>query len=66
LRTKLGRQRAFGPLAHADIDELVVEWLKPGLTDPKIREDLRRFTASMKQKSTLAPPSGYRSSPSPH
>jgi pimeloyl-ACP methyl ester carboxylesterase len=53
LRTKLGRQRAFGPLAHADIDELVVEWLKPGLTDPKIREDLRRFTASMKQTSTL-------------
>ncbi|HEV3095694.1 MAG TPA: alpha/beta hydrolase [Candidatus Dormibacteraeota bacterium] len=53
LRTKLGRQRAFGALAHADIDQLVVEWLKPGLTDPKIREDLRRFTASMKQESTL-------------
>ncbi len=53
LRTKLGRKRAFGALAHRDIDELVVEWLKPGLTDSRIREDLRRLTASLKQESTM-------------
>jgi hypothetical protein len=53
LRTKLGRQRAFGALAHADIDDLVVGWLKPPLSDGQIREDLRRFTASMKQESTV-------------
>jgi pimeloyl-ACP methyl ester carboxylesterase len=53
LRTKLGRQRAFGALAHADIDQLVVEWLRPALTDPRIREDLRRFTTSLKAESTV-------------
>src|SRR6202035_2959452 len=53
LRTKLGRKRAFGALAHADIDSLVAEWLRPPLTDPRIRHDLRRFTASLNQQSTL-------------
>jgi pimeloyl-ACP methyl ester carboxylesterase len=58
LRTKLGRQRAFGALAHADIDQLVVEWLKPALTDHRIREDLRRFTASLKRESTVKAAAG--------
>jgi pimeloyl-ACP methyl ester carboxylesterase len=53
LKTKVGRQRAFGALAHADIDDLVVDWLKPALGDTRIREDLRRLTASLKQESTL-------------
>jgi pimeloyl-ACP methyl ester carboxylesterase len=53
LRTKLGRKRAYGALAHADIDHLVQEWLRPGLTDKRIREDMRRFTASLKQESTV-------------
>jgi hypothetical protein len=53
LKTKIGRQRAFGALAHADIDDLVVEWLTPGFADQRIREDLRRFTASLKRQSTL-------------
>jgi pimeloyl-ACP methyl ester carboxylesterase len=53
LRTKLGRKRAYGALAHADIDHLVQQWLRPALTDKRIREDLRRFTASLKQESTL-------------
>jgi hypothetical protein len=52
LRTKLGRRRAYGALAHADIDDLVVEWLKPALTDNRVREDLRRFTASLNRRST--------------
>jgi pimeloyl-ACP methyl ester carboxylesterase len=54
LRTKLGRQQAFGALAHADIDDLVKEWLEPALSDRRIRNDLRRFTASLKRESTLA------------
>jgi pimeloyl-ACP methyl ester carboxylesterase len=53
LRTKLGRKRAYGALAHTDIDPLVQEWLRPALTDKRIREDLRRFTASLKQESTV-------------
>lgn len=53
LRTGLGRQRAYGALAHADIDELVVEWLKPALNDARVREDLRRFTASLNQQTTV-------------
>jgi pimeloyl-ACP methyl ester carboxylesterase len=51
LRTRFGRSRAFGALAHADIDQLVVEWTRPALADADVREDLRRFTASMKQES---------------
>ena len=53
LRTKFGRKQAYGALAHADIDGLVVEWLKPALTDKRVREDLRRFTASLKRESTV-------------
>jgi pimeloyl-ACP methyl ester carboxylesterase len=53
LRTKLGRKRAYGALAHADIDHLVQEWLRPALSDKRIRGDLRRFTASLKQESTI-------------
>jgi pimeloyl-ACP methyl ester carboxylesterase len=53
LRTKLGRRRAYGALAHSDIDQLAAGWLKPALTDPRIREDLRRFTASLNQDTTI-------------
>jgi pimeloyl-ACP methyl ester carboxylesterase len=53
LRTRFGRQQAYGALAHADIDALVVEWTRPALSDRAIREDLRRFTASLRQESTL-------------
>jgi pimeloyl-ACP methyl ester carboxylesterase len=54
LRTGVGRKRAFGALAYTDIDELVAEWLQPALSDRRIRADLRRFTASLSQQSTLA------------
>ena len=54
LRTRLGRNQAYGKLAHADIDSLVVEWLRPALTTGEIREDLRHFTASLKQESTVS------------
>jgi pimeloyl-ACP methyl ester carboxylesterase len=53
LRTRFARQRAYGPLAHADLDQLSAEWIEPALSDPAVAEDLRRLTASMKQQVTL-------------
>ena len=47
LRTRFGRNRGFGDLAHADIDDLVAAWVKPVLTNRRIRKDLRRLTASL-------------------
>jgi pimeloyl-ACP methyl ester carboxylesterase len=53
LRTRLGRKRAYGALAHADIDELVTAWLEPALTNPEVRADLRRLTASLNRQTTV-------------
>jgi pimeloyl-ACP methyl ester carboxylesterase len=53
LRTRLARKQAYGALAHADIDHLVVEWIRPGFADARIREDLRRFTASLHRQTTV-------------
>ena len=48
-----GRKRGFGALAHADIDDLVVEWVEPALTDRRVRNDLRRLTASLNRETTV-------------
>ena len=53
LRTRFGRKRGYGALAHADIDGLVAEWVKPALSDRRVRNDLRRFTASLNQETTV-------------
>ncbi len=53
LRTRLGRQRAYGALAHGDIDELAAEWVVPALHDKGVRSDLRRLTGSLNQGSML-------------
>jgi pimeloyl-ACP methyl ester carboxylesterase len=53
LRTRPGRERAYGALAHGDIDDLVTEWLEPALTNSKVRGDLRRLTASLNQRTTV-------------
>jgi pimeloyl-ACP methyl ester carboxylesterase len=47
LRTRLGRDRAYGALSHRDLDELTREWLAPAFADKGVRRDLRRFTASL-------------------
>jgi pimeloyl-ACP methyl ester carboxylesterase len=47
LRTKRVRRQGYGQLAHADIDHLVKEWVQPVLTNARVRDDLRRFTASL-------------------
>ena len=51
--TGLGRRRAYGKLAYADLDALSAEWVRPALTDRDVAEDLRRFTASMVRAVTM-------------
>ena len=53
LQTKRVRQRGYGMLAHTDIDQLVQEWVKPALTDSRIREDLRHFTGSLHRETMV-------------
>jgi pimeloyl-ACP methyl ester carboxylesterase len=53
LRLRPTRKLTYGPLAHADIDDLVVEWIRPALADAGVREDLRRFTASLNRQTTI-------------
>jgi hypothetical protein len=53
LRTRKVRERGYGQLAHADIDDLVREWVEPVLTNSRVREDLRRFTASLHTQTTV-------------
>jgi pimeloyl-ACP methyl ester carboxylesterase len=54
MRTRFGRKRAYGALAHADIDHLAAEWIEPALSDGRVRDDLRRFTASLRRETTVA------------
>lgn len=53
LGLKLVRRRAYGELAHADLEPLAAEWVKPVLSDSRVREDLRRFTASLHRDTTV-------------
>jgi pimeloyl-ACP methyl ester carboxylesterase len=53
LRTRFGRHRGYGALAHADIEPLVKEWVAPLFATPAVAEDLRRFTGSLHQQSAL-------------
>ena len=47
LRTKFGRRRAYGALAHRDIDDLAREWLAPAFSSKGVRRDLQRLTATL-------------------
>jgi len=53
LRTRFGRTRGYGDLAHAQIDALASEWVKPMLNDRGVRRDLRHFTASLNRETTV-------------
>jgi pimeloyl-ACP methyl ester carboxylesterase len=53
LRTRMVRDRGYAQLAHTDIDDLVREWVEPVLTDSRVRENLRRFTASLNTQTML-------------
>jgi pimeloyl-ACP methyl ester carboxylesterase len=52
MRVPAVRKRAFDGLAHSNIDELTEAWVRPGLSDPAIAEDLRQFTLSMRTEVT--------------
>lgn len=47
LRAPAARRRAYGGLAHCDIDDLTRTWVRAALSDPAITEDLRQFTRSL-------------------
>lgn len=53
MRLRVVRKRGFGALAHADIDHLVAQWVKPAVRDTAVAEDLRRLTKSLHQQTTL-------------
>jgi hypothetical protein len=53
LRMRVFRRQAYGPLAHADVDHLVREWIEPLLGNSRVREDLRRFTQSMRRETMV-------------
>jgi pimeloyl-ACP methyl ester carboxylesterase len=53
LRTRFGRKRGFGGLAHADIDDLVAAWVEPALTNRRVRNNLRRLTVSLNRETTI-------------
>jgi pimeloyl-ACP methyl ester carboxylesterase len=52
MRVPAARKRAFDGLAHRNIDALTEAWVRPGLSDPAIAEDLRQFTLSMRTEVT--------------
>ena len=52
MRVPAARKRAFDGLAHRNIDALTEAWVRPGLSDPAIAEDLRQFTLSLRTEVT--------------
>jgi pimeloyl-ACP methyl ester carboxylesterase len=52
MRVPAARKRAFDGLAHRNIDDLTEAWVRPGLSDPAITEDLRQFTVSLRTEVT--------------
>ena len=47
------RRRAYGALAHTNLDALTAEWTRRAVRDPAIAENLRRFTGSLTTQTTL-------------
>jgi pimeloyl-ACP methyl ester carboxylesterase len=52
LRLPGARQRAYGALAHSDIDELAQSWVGSTLSNPAVIEDLRQLTLSLRTEVT--------------
>ncbi|CDO89711.1 oxidoreductase [Mycobacterium triplex] len=46
------RERAFGGLAHRDIEDLARMWVRPALANPAVAEDLRQLTLSCRTEVT--------------
>lgn len=54
LRLPAARKRAYGDLAHRDIDDLAQIWVRPALSDAGVAEDLRQLTLSFRTEVTTA------------
>lgn len=52
MRLPITRQRAYGGLAHADVDDLARRWVRPALSNDAIAEDLRQLTLSFRTEVT--------------
>ncbi|WP_445167352.1 alpha/beta fold hydrolase [Mycolicibacterium sp. Dal123E01] len=53
MRSRTVRRRAYGALAHVDLDALTAEWTYKAVRDRAIAENLRRFTGSLTCQTTL-------------
>ncbi|OBA62278.1 oxidoreductase [Mycobacterium sp. 1100029.7] len=52
MRLRGVRARAYGGLAHRDIEDLARMWVGPALSDPAVAEDLRQLTLSCRTEVT--------------
>ncbi|OBA58087.1 oxidoreductase [Mycobacterium sp. 1100029.7] len=52
MRLPAARKRAYDGLAHRNIEDLTEMWVRPGLSDPAIVEDLRQFSLSLRTEVT--------------
>jgi pimeloyl-ACP methyl ester carboxylesterase len=52
LRLPGARKRAYGGLAHSDIDHLAKSWVSSTLSNPAVMEDLRQLTLSLRTEVT--------------
>lgn len=52
MRAPAARRRAYDDLAYADIDELTQAWVRPALSNPRVAEDLRHFSLSLRTEVT--------------
>lgn len=52
MRLPIARQRAYGGLAHASVDDLARTWVRPALSNDAIAEDLRQLTLSFRTEVT--------------
>jgi pimeloyl-ACP methyl ester carboxylesterase len=53
MRSQTVRRRAYGALAHTNLDALTAEWTRKAVRDRAISENLRRFTGSLSRQTTL-------------
>ena len=53
IRSRAVRRRAYGALAHTDLDALTAEWTRNAVRDRAIAENLRRFTRTLNRQTTV-------------
>ncbi|GAY18186.1 alpha/beta fold hydrolase [Mycobacterium sp. shizuoka-1] len=53
MRSRAVRRRAYGALAHTNLDALTAEWTRCAVRDRAIAENLRRFTRTLNRQTTL-------------